>query len=647
MPSPVTHKIYRWPRWLAAMFAAFMAVMLGLMLQKGGLIQPLEIQARDAFVRWQPGLESLAERVLLVGMDEADIQSLGHPISHPRLAEVIQTLLRDNAAMVGIDIFRDLPLDSGYGALEALAESDRRLVFIEQRLGREPVALPPFALSEGQRGFSDLIVDDDGRVRRSLLLMWGQKGDTHASLGLQLALGFLEGRGVELVDDGDRWDIKTLGDGELRHFVADENVYGAADTAGFQMLLDFRAHHDDFRRVSVRDVLSGRVPPEQIEGRIVILGMVAESTKDRHDTPLNSGWSAGKPMDGIRLHAHMVEQLLRTADGKASSTEFLPWSLSVLGAFLVALAVAWGAMGGFALRHQWMAFTALAVALISLAAIAHPYIWLPLAFWMVSLTTSFVFAGFWVAQRERHEKQWVMQLFGKYTSPDVAQMLWEHRDEFMDGNRPRPQRGTATVLITDLQGFTTPSAQMGPEQVMAWINRYMDAMTEVAIRHHGFVDDYAGDGLKVDFGVPLIRQSEDEVANDAQRAVACALEMGRLVSELNARYPESPPLRLRLGINTGPLVAGSIGSVRRMKYTTVGDTVNTAARLESFDKEAFKQQPDSDFRLLISESTRDRLGKAFIIRSLGEHVLKGHLESTGIYRVIRGNEPGLSLLEAV
>jgi adenylate cyclase len=231
-------------------------------------------------------------------------------------------------------------------------------------------------------------------------------------------------------------------------------------------------------------------------------------------------------------------------------------------------------------------------------------------------------------------------------SRGVAEELWSHRDEFMDGHRPRPQRLAITAMLTDLKGYTTAAESMDPAALMDWVNEYMDVMTRVIESYGGFVDDYTGDGIKANFGVPIGRSDPSQVAGDARTAVRCALAMGRALEQLDADWKRRglPTARMRIGLHTGEAVVGSLGSAQRMKYTTVGDTVNTAARLESFRKEAFEEEtlvPDAPvFRVLIGDATLAHLGDAFVTESLGEHVLRGRGKPIGIHRVLRECEGG-------
>ena len=172
---------------------------------------------------------------------------------------------------------------------------------------------------------------------------------------------------------------------------------------------------------------------------------------------------------------------------------------------------------------------------------------------------------------------------------------------------------------------------------MEWIGEYMNAMARLVEQHGGMVNDFIGDGLMANFGVPVARTSEESIDADATNAVNCALAMGRELARLNVRWRErgSPTGRIRIGILTGPAVVGSLGSADRLKYTAVGDVVNTAARLESFDKESFELDPEQSVcRILVGEPTWRRLGDGFRRYCIGSHVLKGRGEPVIIHHIL-------------
>jgi len=257
----------------------------------------------------------------------------------------------------------------------------------------------------------------------------------------------------------------------------------------------------------------------------------------------------------------------------------------------------------------------------------------PAMAWLISagLVTAFM------AYQEKKLRGLTMQLFARHVSPEVAETIWRQRDQFLDGGRLRSQKLMVTVLFTDLAGFSKVSEKTDPPALMDWLNTYMETISKCVMAHGGVVDDYFGDGMKADFGAPLPRSTEAEIRQDAISAVKCALAMEREMFRLNTVMLERnlPPLLMRVGIYTGPVVAGSLGGTERLKYTTLGDTVNIASRLESFDKElAVPNVASSPCRILIGESTMRYLDSQFHIQRVGETTLKGKEEKITIYRVV-------------
>jgi adenylate cyclase len=215
-------------------------------------------------------------------------------------------------------------------------------------------------------------------------------------------------------------------------------------------------------------------------------------------------------------------------------------------------------------------------------------------------------------------------------------MLWKEREQFMEKGRPRSQEMTVTGIFTDIKGFTTTSERMTPQELIDWLNTYMESMAAVIMDHRGVIDNYVGDAIKADFGVPIPRTTEEAIREDAQNAVDCALAMEKKMHQLNEEWEKQglPPTGLRIGIHTGTVVAGLLGSSERMKYTTLGDAVNTASRLESLDKSIGQ---DLVCRILISEKTRSLLEDRYLTEPIGEVSLKGKEEKIVVHRVLGKN----------
>jgi adenylate cyclase len=240
----------------------------------------------------------------------------------------------------------------------------------------------------------------------------------------------------------------------------------------------------------------------------------------------------------------------------------------------------------------------------------------------------------YMGYREKMDRGILMSIFKRHVDEGVAEEMWEQRESFMRGQRLISQRLIATVLFTDLQNFSTVSETMDPEQLLAWINEYMEKLVKHVARYGGMVNKYMGDSIMVVFGAPVPSTSEEKINRDALNAVKCALAMGNALDELNIlrRTEKRPTTNMRVGIYTGPAVAGSIGACDRLEFTVLGDTVNTASRLESFDKACFSEQT---CRILIGETTAERVKSYFRLKFINTIELKGQREKTDIYYVSR------------
>jgi adenylate cyclase len=242
-----------------------------------------------------------------------------------------------------------------------------------------------------------------------------------------------------------------------------------------------------------------------------------------------------------------------------------------------------------------------------------------------------------MSHNESAQRAALMRIFSRNVSKELAESLWRNRDAFLDGSRPRTEAMTVTALFTDLMGFTTVSERLGPEALMKWLNEYMAPMTELVSRHGGVLRQYAGDAIVALFGIPVARRTSAEIAQDAVNAVQCALAMAAELRNLNRRWDAvgAPMTGMRVGVFTGPVVAGTIGTDERSEYVVVGDTMNTASRLESYDKELFPPDlRDNPCRILIGATTWEYLGGQVRCERVGDVMLKGKEQSVSVYHVL-------------
>ena len=208
---------------------------------------------------------------------------------------------------------------------------------------------------------------------------------------------------------------------------------------------------------------------------------------------------------------------------------------------------------------------------------------------------------------------------GRFLSPQVTSRILATSDS-QGAALGVPEVKEVSILFADIVGFTTMSEKMSPSQVALVLNDYLSRMTEVIFKYEGTLDKYIGDAIMAVFGAPL------DMPDHAFRAIKVALEMQERLAEFNADHKEGPHLRIRIGINSGKVVAGEIGSINKKEYTVLGDTVNTASRLES--------SVAKPGMLVIGENTHRMVAGQFECRSLGSFTLKGKEREVGVFEVV-------------
>jgi adenylate cyclase len=628
-------------RILTSLVVSLLVTLLILGLRATGVLEGWSLTAYDWLLRLQPEEKAPDPAVVLLTLSEKDVEALGSwPLSDSLMEQILNRLLQQQPRVIGVDIYRNFPVPPGHEALNELLRTQSNIVMVKKFGGERLASVPPPPVLErtDQVGFNDLLLDEDGVVRRGLLFLDEEGHPPAYSFALRLALKYLASDGITPQPDPTVSDYLRLGKTTFYPLEPDHGDYVDLDARGYQFMLDFHGSPVAHRSYSIRALLSDEIPPAALRGKVVLIGVTAESIPDLFHTPYHSGLGPDRRgMYGMQLHAHVVSQLLRAAlhgEGpRRSLTDLVE----------IAWILCWGLVGGFIGRVSYsvgrfsvMTSGALALLIGSVAALFTAGWWLPLIPSVLAFVGSAALLTASTVSFEKRERAQLMHLFSRHVSSEVADTIWEQRQLFWNGGRPRSQNVMITVLFSDLEGFTPTSEKLDPNQVMEWMNTYVEAMARLVMQHGGVVDDYFGDAIKANFGVPVPRMTQTEIRQDALNAVACARAMNDQLVRLNERWGKEqlPTARMRIGIVTGEAVAGSLGSAERLKYTTIGDTVNIAARLESFQKDQWDSAPgESPCRILLAESTALYLDQEVHLRPIGEVSLKGKQRKVRVYQL--------------
>ena len=636
--SNLLRKISRSPG-LVSLLIGMLAFGVVLTIRRLGLFQGAELRIYDTFLRWRARDAPDDPRIVLIKITEEDISNpqLGDwPLWDADLARLLRILEEHRPAAIGIDLYRNLPVPkngSQLGQLNDVLLSNNNIICIwttgdpHHHGIAPPAVLEPYPERLGINSFTpDYQIDKI--VRRGVLFL-DVGTNSLPSLTLQLAELYLDAHHIQIKPDPNNY--LQLGRTVFRPFEKDDGAYVNADAGGYQLLLDFKGPKK-FPSYTLTQALSGQIPAGALHDKVVILGVTADYAMDYFVTPIEYQHR------GVEVHAQMLNQLLRAGlEGDRPLGVWQEWKelIWILLWCLVGTAI------GFWVRSPWKFVLVTSACLLALGGCA----WgsFRAGWWILSATpaTAFLVSAIvvvsYASYYEKTQRGSIMNLFSKHVSREVAEAVWSQRDAFLEGGRPRAQEVTATVLFTDLKGYSSLSERLGPAAVMEWLNEYMSATTQAVIDNGGVVHKYFGDSIMAVFGVPLIRTTEREIKQDAINAVRCALAMEETLLRLNSQWKERGMQMgsMRVGIHTGPLMAGSLGSADRMEYAVIGDTVNTASRLESFDKDLASQTSGNEYcRILIGETTYKLLDGQFHTELVGTLPLKGKAEKVTIYKVV-------------
>ncbi|MEQ8959449.1 MAG: adenylate/guanylate cyclase domain-containing protein [Coleofasciculus sp. C2-GNP5-27] len=615
-------------QWRGVFIAAPTVAGIVIGLRWAGWLQELELAALDQFFRWRPA-EAVDSRIVIVEINEQDIQKLGNwPLSDHQLAQLLKLLKQQQPRAIGLDLYRDLPVEPGHQELVEVFKSTPNLIGIRKVVGDKlgtAVNPPPILHKLDQIGANDWVVDSDSKVRRSVLSVGTPSGDI-PSFSTILALTYLEAEGITLEQVDEAGTQYRLGKAIFTRFNKHDGGYVRTDAGGFQILCNFRNLRQGFQRISLTDVLEGRISKDwgrdaasaTLAGRIVLIGVTAESAADHFFTPYSRGLV--NQSTGVEIHADVVSQILSAAlEGRPLIQVWSePWEILWIVAWTVV-----GAILTWRQRYRGGVTGRSPVKVVSLILVGGSLVggcywafllgwWIPVIPPILGLTGSAIAIIGYVAYGAGQMRR----LFGRYVTDAVVENLLETPQGLRLGGENRQ----VTVLFSDLRGFSAISQRMSPETGMMVMNHYLQVMTDVIDQYQGVISEIMGDGMLVIFGAPIERE------DDCQRAIACGIAMQLAMAEVN-QYNDTldlPTLEMGIGIHGGNVLAGNIGSQKRAKYAIIGNPVNLASRIESYTVGG---------QILISEYLFKQVGSLLRVDGKFKVHPKGFFEPITVYEI--------------
>lgn len=458
------------------------------------------------------------------------------------------------------------------------------------------VPVRQFAQGAAAIGYVDIVPDSDGVYRRVDPVRGGYDGRLYphfATAIAQVATGTDPPTIVAGLPD------RAIEFGQVRSPLSDQGA----------MLITYSGPTGTITQVPCHEVVEGKADPALFRDKIVIVGATAPGLYDIRPAPYRS---AGRQFLGVETNANVVDTLLRTA-ARTNASFSLGW-----GAFALLLGLLVGWMSWSFGDGTGPVIAALILALIALPSffVAFHYLYSVTPYGAL-LLCGLIPLAVAIPERLGGDKRIVQGQFSAYVSPDVLRQLTSDPDLVAQGVRRE-----VTFLFSDVRGSTTLSEKIAPEVWVAQLNEYLGQMSEAVFEYDGYLDKFMGDGIMA------IWNAFGTQPDHADLAARAALEMLRRLEILNGaweRMENRTPFRIGVAIHTGEAIIGNVGSEERMQYTAIGDTVNTASRIEGMTK-AFGVQ------LLVSETAAAKLSPGIVeLEDIGEAEVRGRARGIRVF----------------
>jgi adenylate cyclase len=612
----------------------------------------MELKAYDLRFQYR-GAERPGREIVVVKIDEESVRKLGRwPWSREHWAKLIERLTDWGAKVIGIDaIFaekestaadaklaqaigesgsvvvgyffltseeeiRDLKEVYPGGDVSQISPKKLPVLFGDQKVKKVPLLETLYMrsnipmISERARGLGffnvDLSVKEnvDGTVRWVPLVMKFQD-NVYPSLALQVLNEYLGNPGLPIL---------RVADFGVEKIQLGESAIPTDERGG--LLVNYRGGRSTFQSYSFSKVISGKVPKEDFEDKIVLVGATATGIYDARVTPFDTG------LPGVEIHATVVDNILHR--DFILQPDWI-WAINIPAIILMAL------IPGLLIPSlSPLKGAPISMGLLFVYMIANWYFLVNQRMWMNLLYPMLAFFGVFVAVTvyqyvtEEREKRKIRNAFQFYVSAGVVNEILKDPGKLQLGG----ERKLLTVLFSDIRGFTHLSETLPPDTLTKLLNLYLTPMTITVFKYQGTLDKYMGDAIMAIFGAPL------EQNDHAEKACHTALDMVEALRDLQKSWEIDgvPEFSIGIGINTGPMSVGNMGSNMLFDYTVVGDHVNLGSRLEKLNREY-------GTNIIISEFTHQYLKDTFICRELDIVRVRGRKEPVRIFELLGREEP--------
>ncbi|MFH1368672.1 MAG: adenylate/guanylate cyclase domain-containing protein [Elusimicrobiota bacterium] len=567
-----------------------------------GLIRGLENKFLDSMFTLRGPIKP-AEEIVIIAFDEESFKQLGRwPWTRVHYAKVVDMLTQAGAKSIVFDVIFPEPESEHPGADETFARAAKNSgkVVLASHFSYDIEGNPsnfimpvPVLQQEAYMGFANIMAELDG-VCRKIPLFKVYKDKVVPSLATAGLAVYYNQPPEKLIAD--------------KKVILDE--YN-------EMLVNFSGGYETFQYSTFSYVLNGIIPASNFKDKIVILGGTASGLFDFKAIPYS-------PMfPGVEIHANTMSNIILG--------NFLRPMPSLMTLLLIIVFVLFSGLvsgrlapfrGGIVTMGLLAGFFVVVFVLFK-----SRYIYAEFVAPASGLTLSYVGVLFYRFMTEEREKRKIKKTFSQYLSPKIMEKVLNDPSYLKMGGH----KETLTVLFSDIRGFTTITESLPPEELVAQLNEYLSKMVDVVFKWDGTMDKFIGDAVMAYWGAP-IPQNDHPI-----RGVMCAIDMHKELKILQDKWNSEGKqfvFNIGVGVNTGEMIVGNMGSTGKKDFTVIGDNVNLGARLESTTKEYHA-------KLIISEATYDIVKESIDAKHIGSVKVKGKTKPVEIYAVLgkKGEEP--------
>jgi adenylate cyclase len=571
-------------------------------------IERVDLTARDLVMRIR-GKQQPSPEIVIVAIDDFSFNWTGFQWPWPRdyFAEIIDQINQGGGKVVGVDIVlfeQDKDPANDAALAQALKEAPTSAAVVQlfsTKVGDQTVytfsqPITPFRDVLDGTGISTVKRDEDAIVR-SVQAFESYNGRDIYHWAFEIAGLYL---GVD--EPTDLTDSSMQFNGQTIPLQAKQMLVNFAGPAGT---------YTTYSAANVHDGVTLEENPDAFRGKIVLIGATTLTLQDIYPTP----FSAQVPTAGVEIVANTIDTILK--GGYLRETP--PWLAMVITLVAALLAALISKIERPTVTLITMSAVMVGYLIVGLIIFIRERLFLPAVAPEVMLFLGVVLPTLEHAVSQELEKRRVRNLFSRFISPEMVDQMMNTQDL-----NSLNKRSDVSIIFSDIRGFTTLSEKLAPEDVVALLNPYLEAMSEVIYKHGGTVDKYEGDAIIAFFGEPV------HYPDHALRALRASLDMRIALEKLRqdwAKEGRPSQIEMGIGVNSGEVFVGMVGSSQRINYTVIGDNANLASRLQDLTK-------TYAWPILISESTYQSVKDEFDTEFADAVTVKGKTQAVNVYKVI-------------